>query len=301
MSDNPVPLEGSVPVNTLEEFVAGKRAQGLTRRTLGERFGASRDDADTVQRWAVAQGLSVSRVDLDRRQMHLIGSAAMSKAFGVKLSLCKHARTGTHFRCPEDNIRIPESLVPIIAGVFGLNDMPVVVRNGLRLAKRAAAAVDPQQQFPGSFYPNQGAKLYNFPPAQGARRRGAVLEFGGGFDPAVLSDYFTKSIGLPAAPTVNAFLVLNTDEHLRRRHRRSLPRYLSHRRHGAQSDHRCLFRALSSPDGEIISRRRMGAEPAIASGAALRTGWLSLSVEGYGLPDAGVEYRLDVTHTGAAA
>jgi kumamolisin len=239
MSERLVPIEGSIPVNnherigptdprerievtiklrrkteeglpTLEEFVAGKRAKGVTRRILAERYGASQVDADTVQRWAVAQGLSVWRVDLGRRQMHLVGSAdAMSKAFGVKLSMYKHLRTATQFRCPEDNVRIPESLAPIITGVFGLNDMPVVVRSGVRVGRKAAAGVDPQQQFPGSFYPNEVAKLYNFPPNQGGGQRVAVLEFGGGFDQSVLSDYFTNNIGLPNPPTVNAIFVLD--------------------------------------------------------------------------------------------
>jgi hypothetical protein len=34
-----------------------------------------------------------------------VGSAeAMSKAFGVKLSIYRHSRTHTHFRCPESDI-----------------------------------------------------------------------------------------------------------------------------------------------------------------------------------------------------
>ena len=86
----------------------------------------------------------------------------MSRAFGVKISRYRHGRTKTKFRCPEDAPHIPTSLVPIIKGVFGLNDMPVVVRNGPRVARRAPR-VDPQTSSPGSFYPHQVTKLYNFP------------------------------------------------------------------------------------------------------------------------------------------
>ena len=39
----------------------------------------------------------------------------------------------------------------------------------------------------------------------------AVLEFGGGFDPTVLADYFKQNIGLRTPPTVNSIFVL---EHL---------------------------------------------------------------------------------------
>ncbi len=68
--------------------------------------------------------------------MHLVGSlAAMSRAFGVKLSMYEHGRTHTRFRCPEAEIHVPENLAPIITGVFGLNDMPVVVRHTLRTAQ----------------------------------------------------------------------------------------------------------------------------------------------------------------------
>lgn len=239
MADKLIPLKGSVPLNkhaligptdpterieitiklrrkseeglpTLDEFVAGKRSVGITRQVLEERYGANQADADAVKTWANQQGLSVWRVDLGRRQMHLVGSAdAMSRAFGVKLSVYKHARTGTNFRCPEGDIQIPESLTPIIAGVFGLNDMPVVVRHGARPG-RPMAGIDPQQQFPGSFYPNQVAALYNFPATQGAGQRVAVLEFGGGFDQNVLAAYFKQYIGLQTPPTVNAISVLST-------------------------------------------------------------------------------------------
>jgi kumamolisin len=240
MADRLVSLKGSVPVNnqqligavnsaerievtvkirrkseeglpTLDEFVAGERARGITRQILADRYGAAQQDVAAVRNWALKNKLSVARVDLATRQVHLVGSAgAMQQAFGVKLSVYEHARTKTRFRCPQHEIQIPESLTPIITGVFGLNDMPVVVRHSARVGRRAAASADPKDQFPGSFYPNEVAKLYNFPPTQGAGQRVAILEFGGGFDQAVLNDYFTNNIGLANPPTVNGISVLNT-------------------------------------------------------------------------------------------
>ena len=137
---------------TLDEFIKGKRAQGITRQILADRYGSDAKDAAAVQTWANSKGLSVSRIDLGLRQLHLVGSAdAMSKAFGVKLSTYQHARTRTHFRCPESDIKIPESLAGVITGVFGLNDMPVVVRNGaIRKVSRLGheAAADPKTLFP---------------------------------------------------------------------------------------------------------------------------------------------------------
>jgi kumamolisin len=199
---------------TLDQFVAGKRSVGITRQILSERYGASQPDADAVHHWAVQQGLSVSGVDLGRRQMHLVGSIdAMARAFGVKLFMYQHSRTRTQFHFPDGDIKVPETLVPIITGVFGLSDMPVAVRHAVRVATQVANA-NPKQQFPGSFYPNEVAKLYNFPSTQGVGQRVAVLEFGGGFDQSVLAGYFTQNIGLPAAPTVNAIFVLGAQMQL---------------------------------------------------------------------------------------
>jgi kumamolisin len=235
MTETMIALKGSVPINrhpligpadpnkqieitiklrrkkeaglpTLDEFVAGKRAK-LTRQQLADDYGSTREDAHTVQQWAAQHDLSVTAVHPGKREMHLTGSiAAMSRAFGVKLSKYRHARTKTEFRCPEGEIHIPQSLQPIVRGVFGLDTMPVVVRHGLRVARKAAAA-DPKTQFKGSFYPNEVSKLYNFPPTQGDGQRVAVLEFGGGFDQSVLADYFTKNIGLETPPTVNPILI----------------------------------------------------------------------------------------------
>lgn len=241
MTDQMIPIAGSVPLNkhklvgpadpnqrievtiklrrkseqglpTLEEFLAGKRSTGMTRKQLAERYGARQEDADAVQRWAVQHGLSVSRTDLGRRQMHLVGSIdAMSRAFGVKMSMYNHSRTGKHFRCPTGDIHLPEKLAPIITGVFGLNDMPIVVRHPVKAPRKTRpTTADLHEKFPGSFYPNEVAQLYNFPPMQGAGQRVAILEFGGGFDPRVLADYFTNNIGLPTPPTVNAKFVLGT-------------------------------------------------------------------------------------------
>ena len=240
MAEKLVPLIGSVPANphqpvgsvdpherievtvklrrkdesglpTLDEFVAGKRAAGITRAQLAERYGAVQGDVDAVHGWAVQNGLSVSHVERGSRQMHLVGTAdAMSRAFGVELGRYLHARTGTHFRCPKGDIHVPESLASIITGVFGLNDMPVVVHHGVRVGRKAAASANPKTQFPGSFYPNEVANLYNFPPTQGAGQRVAILEFGGGFDQSVLATYFTQNIGLPTPPVVNGISVLGT-------------------------------------------------------------------------------------------
>ena len=193
---------------TTAEFIAGQRAVGVTRQVLADRYGASPQDIEAVRAWAVSQGLSVSRADPGQRQMLVVGSvAAMSAAFGVTLSIYRHARRGVDFRCPEGEIHIPQSLSGIITGVFGLNTMPIMVRKSARVGRKAPTT-DLKKMWPTAFYPQEVAQLYNFPPGGGAGQRVAVLEFGGGYDPAVLKQYFTKTIGLPVSPTVNSISVL---------------------------------------------------------------------------------------------
>ena len=199
-------MEDGLP--TLQQFVNGERGKGITRKELAEKYGASPIAEKAVRHWAAGQGLTVDKVDLGARQAHLVGSvAAMGRAFGVKLSVYRHTRTGTTFRCPESDILIPASLAEFVTGVFVLNDMPVVVRHGVRVGRKAPKA-DLKSQWPGSFYPNEVAKLYNFPPTTGARQRVAILEFGGGIDQSVQTAYFTQNIGLRTPPTVNPISVL---------------------------------------------------------------------------------------------
>jgi alpha-amylase len=58
---------------------------------------------------------------------------------------------------------------------------------------------------------------------------------------------------------------------------------------------------VRTPSGEIIAQHRIGGELSKTSGEVPQTGWHDVVVEGYGLPDNGTEYRLDVTYTGASS
>jgi kumamolisin len=195
---------------TLEQFMQGQRATGLTRADLATRFGASQEDAQAVQDWALAQRLTVTSIDLAARRVRLAGPQhAVARAFGVSIGTYRHARTGAAFHCPDADLRIPKHLAGIVTGVFGLTDLPVVLRHrhAGRIAPMAQAD-GAQERPPGTFYPHEVAKLYDFPAATGQGQRVAVLEFGGGFDPAVLADYFANRIGLAATPAVNSISVL---------------------------------------------------------------------------------------------
>jgi kumamolisin len=198
---------------TLDAFLDGERASGITRQILADRYGSRAEDATAVETWAKSKHLSVSSVDLARRQLHLTGSAeAMEKAFQAKLSMYNHPRTGTHHCRPEGEVKIPCDVAKVIIGVFGLNDMPAMVRPAAsrKIPHRAdQGKADPKTLFPGCFYPHEVAELYDFPDTKGANQRVAVLEFGGGFDRNILDSYFRDKIKPPVSPTVNVIPVLN--------------------------------------------------------------------------------------------
>jgi kumamolisin len=195
---------------TVDEFIRGVRAKNVTRADLLERYAASPEGAAAVEEWVTQQGLKIAEVDLPGRRIRVTGSIAqVERAFGLKLSVYRHSKTGAAFRCPENDPSIPTALTPYVAWVNGLNTMPAVVRHLVRVGRKAAQS-DPKDLWSGSFYPNEVAKLYNFPPTTGAGQSIAILEFGGGIDRSVLEDYFKQAIGLAQSPTINTISILNT-------------------------------------------------------------------------------------------
>ncbi len=62
-----------------------------------------------------------------------------------------------------------------------------------------------------------------------------------------------------------------------------------------------LSAAVSTASGAVIAEHRIGAEPRHSTGEVPATGWQTVSLEGSGLPDAGIEFHLAATYTGALA
>lgn len=131
-----------------------------------------------------------------RRTVMLRGSVAdMQKAFAVELHDLDDS--GTVYRLREGAIHLPESLLPYVDAVLGLDNRPQA-KPHFRVARAKAVTT--------SFTPVQLAQIYGFP--QGANAAGqtiALIELGGGFRSADLTAYF-KSLGMPK-PKVTAISV----------------------------------------------------------------------------------------------
>lgn len=161
----------------------------LSREAFATAHGARAEDIAMIRAFAAQYGLEVISESSARRSVFLAGTVeALSKAFGVQLNRYQHekgiyrGRTGT--------IQIPAELDGIIEGVFGLDNRPQAQPH-FRRRKDAARGV--RAHAAGASYSAvQVAQAYNFPlGTDGTGQCVAILELGGGYNPADLTNYFS--------------------------------------------------------------------------------------------------------------
>ncbi|MEM8962496.1 MAG: S53 family serine peptidase [Acidobacteriota bacterium] len=214
-------LRRSTSTLSLEAFLAGER-RFVDREGLAARHGASSTDIEAVRTWATQQGLTVSRVHAPSRSMFVRGSAElMTKAFAIELSTYRHADTDVEFRGHTNPVSLAPALQDIVTGVFGLDSLPIVqphsrlhpeALTATQSDSDASSASSLKERWPTTFFPQEVARLYDFPTTSlGAGQRVAILEFGGAFDTEKLESYW-RLIGLDTSPTVNAHTVLGAKQ-----------------------------------------------------------------------------------------
>ena len=112
-----------------------------------------------------------------------------------------NALTG-YIRGRTGSLYIPAELSPVIEGVFGLDERP---QAQTRFRRHIAGAV-PRAEGDTSYTPVEVARLYDYPTNQGSGQSVAIIELGGGFRAADLTNYFT-GLGISPAPSVTAVSV----------------------------------------------------------------------------------------------
>jgi len=129
-----------------------------------------------------------------RRTVQLTGTAAqMQQAFGVTLS--QKTIDGNQHRVREGGIHLPQSLIPIVEAVLGLDNRP-----------QAKPHFRPAASTSTSYTPVQVAQAYQFPAtASGSGQTIGILELGGGYRQADLTAYF-KTLG-QSSPAIVAVSV----------------------------------------------------------------------------------------------
>jgi len=164
------------------------------RDEFGQQWGAAPEDLDSLRRFAGQHGLNEIGAAPERRVLHLRGTPqALAGAFGVTLGRYQLADG----RGPFVGVDRAPTLPPEALAVLGLDRRPVASVRSRR--PRATPSV--------TYTPPELGRLYDFPPGtNGAGETVAIIELGGGFRPADLTQYF-RGLGITTPPTVTAVSV----------------------------------------------------------------------------------------------
>jgi hypothetical protein len=176
---------------------AGRR-QYIPREQFAAKYGADPAELKQIADFANGAGLKVVESSVARRTVVLSGTVAqMSAAFGV--TLARYGSGEGEHRGREGFIHVPVALAKIIEGIFGLDNR--------RMARRMSngGTITPLN-------PTQVAKLYGFPTSsKGAGQTIGLLEFGGGYNAADISDYFTTNKGIGPGFTTPSLTAIGVD------------------------------------------------------------------------------------------
>jgi len=197
-------IEISVVLNHRQPMPANLEGTAvLSHSEFAETYGADPAHIRSMQQFASDYNLQIiERGDETlRRTITMSGTAAdMERAFSVELNEYSHpdgsyyGRTGT--------IQIPQEYASCIQSVFGLDDRTVVKPH---LRYRSVSGEFGVRSPNTSYTPVQVAHLYDFPKdATGFGQTIGLIEFGGGYRPTDIHEYF-NSLGLeaPAVRTVS--------------------------------------------------------------------------------------------------
>jgi kumamolisin len=196
-------IEVSIILKPKTRAVAQQRGGvAVSREDFAAKNGADMAVIEKVKQFAKENNLTVSEVSPERRTVKLEGTAAnMIQAFEVKLD--RYENEKQQYRARTGVIKLPSDLAPSVEAVLGLDDRPQA-KTHFRVhdekTPRAAASAGV------SYTPRQVAQLYQFPlDVDGTGQTVGILEFGGGYHPADLKNYFS-SLGVKE-PTVTSVSV----------------------------------------------------------------------------------------------
>jgi len=186
----------------------------LSREEYAANYGASQEDFDAVRAFAQANGLTVDehKSSLLRRRVELHGSiSAFSRAFGVELNDYEPGgakQKDARFHAIVGAVTLPQELLRSVEAVLGLDNRPIATPK-IRIRRDVSAATSNPDA--GTFIPPQVAQVYNFPAAPAGTAAGAgqtigIIELGGGYKPADITNYFSKTIHISAPAVTDVVL-----------------------------------------------------------------------------------------------
>src|SRR6185312_5483036 len=180
------------------------RVRCIARHEYEAMYGPEENHLELLKRFAADHNLAVGAHRHGSRNVKLTGTlAAMEKAFGVNLLRYRVNHRNLNYRGRQGAVQIPEELAAFVVAVLGLDNRPQAkphlrFRGGVPQLGAAgspnpiaAGAPNPNAAAPGSFNPNQVAKLYQFPQGDGSGQTIGIIELGGGFSASDLQTYFS--------------------------------------------------------------------------------------------------------------
>lgn len=172
----------------------------LTREDYAANHGSHPDDLKKVEQFATDHGLQVLESDAARRSVFISGRTAdIAAAFGTTIENFEH--DGGTYRGRTGPLTLPSDLVPIVEGVFGIDDRPIAKPHFQRQRPVSSIGIQPHAA-QASFTPPQLAKVYGFPTGlDGSGQTIGIIELGGGFRPADIKTYFHE-LGLPTPKVI---------------------------------------------------------------------------------------------------
>jgi len=196
------------------------RVRCIARHEYEAMYGPEENHLELLKRFAADHNLAVGAHRHGSRNVKLTGTlSAIEKAFGVNLLRYRVDHRNLHYRGRQGTVQIPEELAAFVVAVLGLDNRPQA-KPHLRFLggvpqvgaagspnRGAAGAPNPNAALPGSFNPNQVAKLYQFPQGDGSGQTIGIIELGGGFSANDLKTYFS-GLGIKQ-PKVTAVAVDN--------------------------------------------------------------------------------------------
>jgi len=183
----------------------------LSHDEFASTYGADPEHIRRVQAFASANNLQVIEEPdaIARRTVKVRGTVAdLEKAFSVTLNDYDHANG--KYRGRTGAIHIPADLADVVQGVFGLDNRPQAQPHyrfrGSKASVRLTGIVADPAAMEVSYNPPQVAQLYSFPTGvTGAGQTIGIIELGGGYEQADITNYF-QSLGI-TPPSVTSVSV----------------------------------------------------------------------------------------------
>lgn len=155
----------------------------MSRADYGKRHGTSQAVIDRLIQYAEGHGLKVEHADPATHMVRLSGTYAQANSAFEPEGSGLYDMDGQKIIAREGHLAVPADLAEHVVAVMGLDQRPVAQPH-FRIRPRAAVTQV-------SYDPSAVAAHYKFPTdVTGANQTIALIELGGGYDPAQMSAYF---------------------------------------------------------------------------------------------------------------